>query len=91
MERNIENLFNAVVEQAADDYRVVLCKTRGRSTEELSKDLKEELEELENFFAGDIRCFTKLDGETLAEAIRKEVIECNYDLNAIRNKHRSLK
>lgn len=65
-----EMLANAVVEQAADDYRHALIE---------QKKWSDKLEELEQFFTGEnISLYTKLDGVTLMEDIKQDVIDNNY-------------
>ena len=70
----VEMLANAVVLQAAKDYREALCK----------RD-KYEIGNLERFFYGeDIKMYTKVDGKYIAEELKRQVEECNYNLNWVR-------
>ena len=65
-----EAVGNAVVEQAADDYRKALCA---------QKKVENQLKELREFFEGDdIRLYTKLDGPMLMRRIEQNVKACNY-------------
>ena len=75
-ERNYENLANAVVETAANDYRQALIRL---------KKCMDDVEELERFFTGDtIKLYTRLDGTMLMNKLREQVIECHYDMASIR-------
>lgn len=70
----VEMLANAVVLQAAKDYREALCK----------RD-KVEIGNLERFFHGeDIKLYTKVDGKYIAEELKKQVEECEYNLHRVR-------
>lgn len=63
-------LANAVVEQAAEDYKKALCEVKKWQTQ---------LKECEAFFKGEyIEIYTKLDGVTLMHAIEEDVKACNY-------------
>lgn len=74
-ERNYENLCNMVVQTAAQDYRKALIKL---------KKCMDEVEELERFFTGDnIKIYTRLDGPTLMNKLKEQVIECHYDMAEI--------
>lgn len=70
-------LANAIIQQAAMDYRRALCAKRGKKTSEVM--------ELERFFASEtfILYNDKVDGPKLASLIRKECEECNYDMKTI--------
>lgn len=63
-------IANAVVEQAADDYRRALCE---------AKKWENRIKESRQFFNGDqIQVYTSLDGPTLQHMIEDEVKTCNY-------------
>lgn len=65
IDKNYENLANAIVVQAANDYRSLL----GGSPPTLEVNI----EETENFFKSDwYRMLTKVDGNKLMTTIRKE-------------------
>ena len=84
MVNNYELLANAIVEQAARDYERALCEDHNMSTKETRASIKE----LERYFKGDlIKLHTQLPGPKLMEMIRADVIECDYDLKAIRHMH----
>lgn len=73
--RGYELLANAVIAQAAADYRKALIK---------QKEYNTQVEELERFFTGEIfNNFTNLDGTELMKKLHIEVIENNYDLKSI--------
>lgn len=77
-------IANAVVAQAAKDYRQALVDQHNRP----SKKTDKEVAKLERFFTGNtIRLYTKLDGTALMQAIKAEVIEFNYDLKALEESH----
>lgn len=87
---NYTELGNAVVVQAAEDYREVLVK-RKKCIDKIRKlkrelnDINLELSDLEGFFTGeDITFYTELDGKDLMYKLKKQVIEANYDLEAIK-------
>lgn len=82
-------LANAVVEQAAYDYRRALVAQHNGDVKKRLKATKE-IRELKRFFLGShIKLYTKLDGRKLMEAIKAEVIEFNYDLKALEDSHKS--
>lgn len=65
-----EAVANAVVEQAAEDYRKALCQ---------QKKIEDRIKELREFFEGDDIClYTNLDGPTLMHRIEDNVKACNY-------------
>ena len=65
-----EAVGNAVVEQAAEDYKRALCA---------QKKIENQIKELRSFFEGDdIRLYTSLDGPTLMRRIEQNVKACNY-------------
>lgn len=65
-----EAVANAVVEQAAEDYKKALCA---------QKKIEDQIKELREFFEGDdIRLYTSLDGPTLMHQIEQNVKACNY-------------
>ena len=64
-----ENLANAIIIQAAKDYKKAYKKSLKRSECERTK---QELAELERFFRSDLyRTLTSLDGELVMEKLRK--------------------
>lgn len=70
-----ELLANAVIVQAAEDYRKALVK---------QKKCNIQVEELERFFTGEtFNNFTNLDGPELMKKLHTEVIENHYDLKSI--------
>ena len=72
-------LKNAIVAQAADDYRRALVEQHNGNLRYEST-----LTAIERFFTGpEFNGYTKLDGEALLESIKQEVINCNYDLSKI--------
>lgn len=80
MVKSYELLANAIVEQAARDYERCLVDDHVCS----SPATKANLREVESFFKGDlIKVYTKLDGPSLMERIKKEVITYDYDLKAL--------
>ena len=70
-------LANAIIQQAAMDYRRALCESKGKRTYEVR--------DLERFFASEtfVLYNDKVDGPKLASLIRKECEEYNYDMKAI--------
>lgn len=91
MVHNVELLANAVVAQAAHDYRVALIEQHDNVYDPEGDDYKKwtkKVDELERFFTGgDINAWTKLDGVALMGRLKKEVINYNYDLKAITKSH----
>lgn len=90
-----QSLANAIVAQAAEDYRVALVEQHRVEESEDTKvkeRAKANVEKLEAFFTGKrIKLLTKLDGPELMNAIKAEVIEFNYDLKALEDSHNSAK
>lgn len=83
-------LGNAVVMQAASDYRVALVNQHVYELEDEEEYNKwtNKVDELERFFAGDgIKSYTMLNGTMLMNRLKREVILHNYDLKAIRKSH----
>lgn len=81
MADNLDLLLNAVVEQAADDYREALCRWHQTGREEYRDDV----ERLERWFSGkEIMQFTRLDGEALMRGIERQCFDFNYDIKAIK-------
>lgn len=75
---NLHNLLNGVVKEAAKEYQEALCKG----------DVKV-IKENEKFFTGDtFNVFTELDGPTLMEDLKNEVIDCDYDMKKLKSLHR---
>lgn len=70
--KNYENLANAIVIQAAKDYRKALRKYK-RQPE--NKAVKSEIREIERFFRSNwYRTLTVLDGEMLIKRLREGLI-----------------
>ena len=67
-----EELANAVVIQACEDYkRAYICHLRSNGK---GKRTQKQLEELESFFRSDwYKTLTEVDGELLMERLRNEV------------------
>jgi hypothetical protein len=83
-------LANAIVAQAAEDYRSALIMQHAVSRCGTSEDIAyydKEVEKLEHWFAGRCALFTRLDGAELARMIKTEVIKFDYDQEAIRKSH----
>lgn len=78
-------LANAIIEQAANDYRVALVAQHdGIGTSDGT------VKKLENWFAGpEFRLYSKLDGAWIARRIKAELQKFNYDLDAVRRAHLS--
>lgn len=77
-----ELMANAVVEQAADDYRKALAKQHELKVK-LAK-ANDAIAELEEFFLGaDIQLYTNLDGRYLKERIEDEMARYGYDYKAV--------
>lgn len=66
-----EALGNAVVIQAAKDYREACAKLKKNPENVSAKAMKEETEKF--FESQRFNMFTELDGKALLEALRKEV------------------
>ena len=75
----LEDLFNAVVERAAEDYLKALCDLHAAKLYDYKRGVYGEISDLERFFHGDVECFTRLDGEMLLERLRKFAHTYNYD------------
>ena len=66
-----ESLANAIVIQAAKDYKTAYKKSQKRSK---CKETQRELDDLESFFRSDwYKTLTAVDGEYLMDRIKKEV------------------
>lgn len=73
VERCYQNLANAVVERAAEDYIRALCSEKSDA-----------IKSIEKFFKGPlITLYTTLDGRALMHGIQNMVVEYNYDLKKI--------
>lgn len=85
---NFMLLGNAVVEQAATDYRVALCEAHqawelGREYQ--AKRWEDEIAMIEKFFCGQgIMAYSEIDGRALMERLQKEVRDFKYDIHALR-------
>lgn len=66
-----ENLANAIVIQAAKDYRAAKRKLKRNSTNQLAQA---ETVSIERFFRSNwYKCLTQIDGEMLIRKLREEV------------------
>lgn len=66
-----EKLANAIIIQAAKDYRMAKRKLRRKPG---NKDAKAEAESIERFFRSDwFRALTEVDGEMLIRKLNEEV------------------
>lgn len=85
---NIQLLCNAVVEQAAWDYRQALCELENAyklGKEYEIKKWQDAVKTLAIFFTGTgVQSFTTLDGRALFEKLTREVEAYKYDLDALR-------
>ena len=71
-EIGMERLCNAIIIQAAKDYRNALCGI-GEDPEKMHSDCA-------RFFKGNvIAMYTKLDGPTLMKKLYDEVKDCDFD------------
>ena len=76
---NYQLLKNAIVAQAAKDYRVALVEQHNGSFRHEST-----LTAIERFFTGpEFAGYTTLDGQALLDEIKQQVIDCDYDLSKI--------
>ena len=74
IDKRIQNLSNAIIVQAAKDYRAAL---RGKTVDEISPGVM--VHECEKFFRSSwFMVLTDLDGEVLIEAIQNEVKHEKY-------------
>lgn len=65
-----EKLANAIVIQAAKDYRTVLRKLKRNPRNQLAKA---EADSIERFFRSDwYKCLTEVDGEMVLRKLREE-------------------
>ena len=66
-----EKLANAIIIQAAKDYRVALRRLRRKPG---NKEARSEKESIERFFRSDwFRALTEVDGEMLIRKLNEEV------------------
>ena len=78
-----ELLANAVIVQAAEDYRKALRR---------QKKCNIQVEELERFFTGEtFDEFTNLDGTELMKKLRTEVSENDYNFDSIKRSQKVIK
>ena len=83
-----ENLANAVIKKAVQDYRSALVGQHKAKSDQTKEFYERIIRECERFFTGDLfRVYTKLDGKTLMHLVRDELIECNYDLRKLTKLH----
>ena len=84
---NYVMLANAIIIQAAKDYQYALCYFRlyeSKSNKAKKKKYSKIISECEEFFnSDDILLYTKISGNTLIELLKKDVIECDYDINKL--------
>lgn len=70
MSRPYENLANAIILQAAKDYRAALRKLKRNPQ---NKDAKYTISEVERFFRSDwYKMLTDVDGELIIKKLREE-------------------
>jgi cobalamin biosynthesis Co2+ chelatase CbiK len=91
MEPTMDNfllLGNAVVEQAAWDYRLALCKLQdayGTGKEYEIKKWQDAVRTLAKFFTGTgIQSYSTINGRALFEKLTREVEAYKYDLDALK-------
>ena len=73
MKKEWENLLNAVVAQAAKDYRSACKKLRKKPEDKAARKLKREVED---FFTTDrVRLYTHYSGAKLLQMLEKEQAE----------------
>lgn len=90
MNDSYQNLANAVVKRAADDYREALCEYELYKDSTTSKDQEKAIEaekminDCERFFTGDvIDLYTKIDCVVLMNKLKQQVEAFNYDIKAL--------
>lgn len=70
---NFEDLANAIILRAAEDYRIIYRQANILSG---GKSTRAEVRELERFFRSDwFKVLTSIDGEFLIRELRKQAIE----------------
>lgn len=68
-----EKMANAIIERAAQDYRVLLDRLAVHEGRNLPEDMAEDVEELESFFTGSwIMVLSKVEGEALMLRLQRE-------------------
>lgn len=68
-----ENLANAIVTRAADDYRLALMEQKKNANDTAAL---EQINECEDFFRSEwMEALTSLDGEALIKRLRMDVLE----------------
>lgn len=74
LQKNYEDLANAVVERAAKDYRIL--KNRGKYKDRyLYKSERQEIADLETFFESrQFERYSAIDGKGLLQRLKKELI-----------------
>ena len=83
--KNFQKLCDAIVIQAADDYRKLLCKKHNSKNQDSRIDGA--IKELEKFFCGDlITLYTRVDGKFLMKSLQMEMEKSNYKFSVSRYK-----
>lgn len=84
---NYQLLSNAIVAQAAYDYRQALCEQHSAHEDQNQMDIKKwdsEVLSLERFFTRDgIMVYTDLDGRALMNRLKRDVIRHKYNFKAV--------
>lgn len=80
-EKGIERLSNAVILYAVNDYRNALVRQHKHPNDTIAKRAVKSLEEF--FESEDFEFWCSLDGKSLRDAVKREIIQCNYDLSRI--------
>ena len=81
-DKGIERLSNAVILQSVNDYRNALVRYHNHPNDSVAKGVVKSLEEF--FESEDFEFWCSLDGEALRDAVKKEIIQYNYDLLRLR-------
>ena len=83
MERNYEDLRNAIVFQAVRDYQRGLCKLHDNPNDGKGHI---EIRECERFFKSDwCAALTKTPGDALMKMAEDQIRECNYDMKKLKS------
>lgn len=80
-EKGIERLSNAVILYAVNDYCNALVRYHNHPNDSVAKEVVERLEEF--FESEDFEFWCSLDGKSLRDAVKREIIQHNYDLSRI--------
>lgn len=79
--KGIERLSNAVILYAVNDYRNALVRYHNHPNDSVAKGVVKRLEEF--FESEDFEFWCSLDGKSLRDAVKREIIQYNYDLSRI--------